>query len=197
MVSSSNPDLRCTIISMELIFPLQATFLALPLENEAKWQFQALQEDLKEFSDCLRFQNPSSPHLTLYYWKEVMEIELGQIKETAAKIVQGNSPFILRVESADTFGLRGDDRVLFLKCVFSDELARVKKACPWPENRPFKAHITIARINHPQKFAVVKKNVMKKLKDCQFKIKFDRLRLYAMVDNKRQTALEDFEFKNS
>jgi len=182
------------MITMELIFPLQATFIALPLENEAKWQFQALQEELKEFSDCLRFQNPASPHLTLYYWKEVMEIELGQIKETAAKIAQCTSPFTISVESAETFGSRGEDRVLFLKCAFSDELARVKKACPWPESRPFKAHITLARMNNPQKFAVVKKNVMKKLKDCQFEIKFDRLRLYGMVEGRRQTPIEDFVF---
>jgi 2'-5' RNA ligase len=177
---------------MELIFPLQATFLALPLENEAKWQFQALQEELKEYSDCLRFQNPASPHLTLYYWNEIMEIEIGQIKETATKIATNSNPFTLSVESAETFGSRGEDRVLFLKCSFSDELAHVKKACPWPENRPFKAHITLARMNHPQKFAVVKKNVMKKLKDCQFEIPIDRLRLYAMVEGRRQTAVEDY-----
>ena len=123
-----------------------------------------------------------------------MEIELGSIKETASKIVQRTSPFSIQVELADTFGSRGEDRVLFLKCSFSDELARVKKACPWPENRPFNAHITLARMSHPQKFAVVKKNVMKKLKDCQFEIKFDRIRLYAMVEGRRQTPIEDFVF---
>ncbi len=180
---------------MDLQFPLQATFLALPLENEAKWQFQALQEEIKDYSDCLRFQNPASPHLTLYYWKEVMEIELDQIKEISKKIASTSKPFALKVELADTFGSRGEDRVLFLKCSFFDELARLKKACPWPENRPFKAHITLARIGHPQKFATVKKEVMKKLKDCQFEIKCDRMRLYGMVNNKRQTPIEDYPFQ--
>jgi len=178
----------------DLIFPLRATFLALPLENEAKWQFQALQEELKDFEDCLRFQNPQSPHLTLYYWKEVMEIEFPKIRETSEKIASKTQPFVMHVQEAETFGFRGEDRVLFLKVAFSDELARVKKACPWYDRKQFKAHITLARMRHPQKFAVHKKEVMKRLKDCKFDIPVDRLRLYAEIEGKKQTPIQDFPF---
>jgi|SRR3989338_760385 len=175
-------------------FPLQSSFLAIPLEKEAKWQFQALQDSIKEFAEILNFQNPKTPHLTLYYWKELMEIEFPRVRETAAKIAEKTGCFNLPVVCAGTFGLRGEDRVLFLECAFSDELAKIKKACPWPDDRPFRAHITLARINHPQKFAAVKKKIMKQLKDIRFDINADRLRFYSKISGMRQTPVEDFVF---
>jgi len=178
----------------DLKFPLRATFLALPLEQNAKWQFQALQEELKPFESVLRFQNPQSPHITLQYWQEVMEIEYNQIMTQVQKIAEGAQPFTIHVEEAETFGSREEDRVLFLKVGFSEELARLKKSCPWLSDKPFRPHITLARISHPQKFAVKKKEIMKKLKDCSFDIPVDRLRLYAEVDGRKQTPLHDFEF---
>ncbi|MFA7681983.1 MAG: RNA 2',3'-cyclic phosphodiesterase [Candidatus Peribacteraceae bacterium] len=185
----------CFCIS-QLHFPLSATFLALPLEEQPKWQFQALQEELKDFENCLRFQNPQTPHVTLYYWQEVMEIEYQQIHAQAQKIAAGRAPFTMRVTHADTFGSRGEDRVLLLEVAFSEELARLKKSCPWPDGRPFHPHITLARISHPQRFATIKKKVMKALDDCAFAIPVDRLRLYAEIDGRKQTPLEDYSFSS-
>jgi len=182
---------------MNLSFPLHATFVALPLEQKAKWQFQAMQEELKEYEDILRFQNPSTPHITLQYWKEVMEIEFHQIQTQMKKIVGAATPFVLHATEVGTFGDHGNDRVLFLEIGFSEELARLKKSCPWPSGQPFHPHITLARIRHPQKFAVHKKNIMKALRDCSFDIPVDRLRLYANIDGASQTPLEDVSFSHS
>jgi len=178
----------------QLSFPLFSTFLALPLENEAKRQFQALQEELKPYEKVLRFQSPGSPHLTLQFWKEVMEIEFHQIKEQAQKIASSAQPFVMHVTAAETFGDRGLDRVLFLEVAFSDELARLKKSCPWPEGKPFSPHVTLARMRHPQSFRVKKKKIMKMLENISFAIPVDRLRLYAEVNGMKQTPLEDFDF---
>ncbi len=211
-----------------LSFPLHAAFLALPLEGAPKWQFQALQEALKPYEDSLRFQNPQSPHLTLQYWPELMEIEYHQILKQAEKIASSHHPLTLTIIGADTFGLpsyansrrpvparhrsggrsgtggqgydrqeasagrRGEDRVLFLTIAFSDELARIKKSCPWPSLEPFSPHITLARMRHPQRFATVKKKVMKELHEVTFPIPMDRLRLYAEVNGVKQTPLRDF-----
>jgi 2'-5' RNA ligase len=98
----------------------------------------------------------------------------------------------MKVTGVETFGNHGEDRVLFLTIAFSEELARLKKACPWPEGRPFAPHITLARIDHPQRFNVLKKKVMKALEDITFDIPVDRLRLYAEVNGVKQTALQDF-----
>ncbi|MDD3896961.1 MAG: 2'-5' RNA ligase family protein [Candidatus Peribacteraceae bacterium] len=179
---------------MELSFPLKAAFVALPLEGQPKWQFQALQEELKPFGEILRFQNPQSPHLTLQYWPEVMEIEYRQIQQQAGSVAERTAPFALHVIGAGTFGSRGEDRVLFLHIAFSEELARLKKSCPWVSGKRFEPHITLARTRHPQRFATVKKRVMKALDGCAFDIPVDRLRLYAEIDGRKQTPIEEYLF---
>ena len=178
-----------------LTFPLRATFLALPLEQEAKWQFQALQEEIKSFEGILRFQNPQTPHLTLQYWHEVMEIEYSSIVTQAEKIAATAKPFTLKCTGVSTFGSRSEDRVLFLDIAFSEELARLKKACPWPSAKAFSPHITLARIGHSQRFAVQKKKILKVLDNCEFEIPIDRLRLYSEIDGRRQTPIAEYPFQ--
>jgi 2'-5' RNA ligase len=179
---------------VDVQFPLRSVFLALPLEGQPKWQFQALQEELQSFADILRFQNPQSPHLTLMFWPGVGALECKGIGEQAQKIASLHAPFAMKVTGAETFGNRGEDHVLFLSVAFSDELARVKKTCPWSDGRPFAPHITLARVGHPQRFNTVKKKVMKILEGTAFDIPVDRLRLYAEVNGVKQTPLEDFVF---
>ena len=173
-------------------FPLKSVFLALPLEQGAKWQFQALQEELKPYEDILRFQNPQTPHITLMYWSEVSELEMDGIRAQVTKISAKHQPFNVEVTQANTFGSRGEDKVLFLEVAFSDALARLKKSCPWSDGRPFHPHVTLARMRNPQKFAVQKKKIMKLLANCPFSINVDHLRLYAEVDGIKQTPLADF-----
>ncbi|MDD4319897.1 MAG: 2'-5' RNA ligase family protein [Candidatus Peribacteraceae bacterium] len=173
-------------------FPLHSVFLALPLEGQAKWQFQAYQEALKPFADILAFQNPASPHLTLQFWPSVMEIEYPSIMEQAKKAAEAHVPFDVLIRGAGTFGSRGEDKVLFFTVPFSEPLARLRKSCPWPLDKPFSPHVTIARIRHPQRFNVVKKKVMKELATASFTTHVDTLRLYAEVNGNKQTPIQDF-----
>lgn len=195
------------IILDSLHFPLRSTFLALPLEGEAKWQFQALQEALRPYEESMRFQNPATPHLTLFFWPEVLELEYQGILEQAEKIASAAQPFTLKVTNAATFGdppsprgaglrgaSRGEDRTLYLDIAFSPELASVKKSCPWSEGRPFRPHITLVRIRHPQRFHVWKKKVMKAVEGAMFDMPVDRLRLYAEIEGRKQAPLRDFVF---
>ncbi len=181
---------------MGLSFPLHSAFIALPLEGQPKWQFQALQEELEPFSDILRFQNPQSPHLTLYFWKEMMKIEYDDILPKIENIAKRMPTFMLHVSGADTFGKSGDERVLFLTVAFSPELATLKKLCPWPNplDQPFNPHITIARISHLQKFAVHRKKIMKVFDGVSFDIPVDTIRFYAEIDGMKQTPVGDFAF---
>ena len=155
-------------VTAHLRFPLHSAFLAIPLEGQAKNAFQEIQSRLKEFDAIFRFQNPESPHLTLQFWKEVMEIEYYQIIPQSKKIADATSPFMLKVQGVSTFGSRGEDRVLYLDVPFSDELARLKKRCPWPNVDQFSPHITLAWIKHPGKFAVHKKKIMKTIGEVEF-----------------------------
>lgn len=178
----------------KLTFPLRSAFVALPLDDASAEVFRALQLRLAPFADILSLQNPASPHLTLQFWPSLMEIEYDQVLLQAAKIAANHAPFSVRTNGIDAFASSGRHRVLFFDVAFSDELARVKKSCPWPNVKPFTPHVTLARIRHPEKFSVHKKKVMKALEDSEFRMNFDRVRLYAQIDGVNQTPLEDFVF---
>lgn len=179
---------------MKKSFPLRSVFLAVPLEGEAKQAYTELQGRLAEFGAVLQFQNPETPHLTLQFWHEVMEIEYGQIIPQAEKISAATGSFTIKAEEAATFGDKGNDRVLFLGIPFDENLARLKKRFPWPSPQPFSPHVTLAWIKHPQRFTVVKKKVMKILSNASFTIHADRLRLYAEIEGQKQTVMRDFPF---
>lgn len=153
----------------------------------------AVQESLKQYEDILRLQQPDTPHLTLVYWKEMMEIECRQAMAQAERIAARQAPFTLRVTGADTFGSRGRDSVLFLSVAFSPELAQLKKACPWPNppSQPFHPHITLARIRRPETFSVRKKRIMKTVAETSFAVAADRMRFYAESGGQKQTPLWD------
>lgn len=175
-----------------LRFPLKSFFVAIPLEGEAKERFLQLRSALEPYRDFLSLQKPETPHLTLRFWREVMEIEHGQIVRECVKVAQRSSSFVLPVDGADTFGSRGEDRVLFLSVAFSPELATLKKLCPWPNEQPFHPHITLARVTRPQTFTVHRKKILKTLGTPSFAMDVDRLRAYAAVEGVHQTPLRDF-----
>lgn len=180
---------------MHLVFPLHSAFLALPLEGKAKNEFQRIQKLLLPYEQCFSWQSPETPHLTLMFWKELMEIEYFDIVAQAKKIADATSPFTLQVTGADTFGKNRKDAVLFLSVHFSPDLATLKKRCPWPNEKPFHPHVTLARIKHPERFGVVKKSVMKILDGASFEIPVRALRLYARIGGVHQTPVESFPFE--
>jgi 2'-5' RNA ligase len=179
---------------MDLSFPLKSAFLAIPLEGFAKEKFIVLQKELDEFSDFLKFQNPKTPHLTLYYWKELMEIEYNEVLQKTEKVAERTVPFTLHVNGGGTFGKSGDERVLYLSVAFSPELGVLKKSCPWPNppDQPFSPHITVARISHAQKFMVYRKQIMKTFHNISFDVPANLLRFYAKIDGERETPLHDY-----
>jgi 2'-5' RNA ligase len=189
---------------MQLSFPLSSAFLALPLDGTALEEFQRLQAPLEQYSDILKLQSPVTPHLTLYFWKSLMEIEYDQLLKQASSIATATQPFELQINGVDTFGHQGNDHVLFFTVAFSDELGRLKKRCPWPNiareptavpSHEFHPHITIAHIKHPGKFQIHKKKILKLLSDVSINMTCSYLRLYAEVNEQKQTPLKDFRFE--
>ena len=175
-------------------FPLKRAFIALPLEGEAKEKLRELQIRFQAYDDMLRFQNPETAHLTLYFWQELMEIEYEDMVKRVAKIAERTSPFTLKVLAAETSidPKTKLDRVLWLTIVRSEGLAKLKKLCPWPNIQPFSPHITVARISKPHDFIIHKKKIMKLLKNVSFDIPVDRIRLFAEIECEKQTPLRDF-----
>jgi 2'-5' RNA ligase len=184
---------------MSLQFPLHSAFVAIPLVGESKEQLLTYREALKPFEEFLRLQKPETPHLTLMFWRSMMEIEYHQVLSECENVARLSEAFELPVRGVDTFGAQGIDRVLFAKPVFSPELATLKKRCPWanPPNESFNPHITLARVSHPQKFRVHKKKVMKALDSLNFTLRVDRVALYASINGVNQTPVKEFLFEAS
>ncbi len=173
---------------------LQSAFIAIPLEGVAKEAFQELQGRLRPWESFLRFQSAETPHLTLYFWKELSPIEHTQALAQFSKIAACTEPFALSINDVETFGSKEGDRVLYLSVAFSPELAVLKKKCPWangPDN-PFHPHITLAFIEHPQRFLVEKKKIFKTLGHVDITLPVDRFRFYAQIDGKKQTPIEQY-----
>ncbi len=174
---------------------LSSAFLALPLEGEVKTSFRALHESLLPYEGTeLTLQSPETPHLTLYFWRTLMPVETGNVKDCARKIAAKTEPFTLAVDGVDFFSFRGSPTVLFLGISFSEELARLKKSFPWPNERPFHPHVTLARVRHAGRFAVRRKEILKVIGSPSFPVHVDRLRLYAKQGNATQVPLEEFPF---
>jgi len=170
-------------------FPLRRAFVALPLEGEAKHAFQQVQSRLAEYDRMFRFQNPETPHLTLHYFGELMEIEYGDVTKKMQNIADRTSPFTITVTGADVFKGRQPPTVLFLTVARSQELAMLKKRCPWPSTQVFHPHITLARMKKPHDFVVHQKKIMKLLKDISFEVPIDGIRMYAEIEGKQQTPI--------
>ncbi len=184
-----------------LKFPLRSAFLALPLEGEAKERFQEVQKRLFPWEKLFSFQQADRPHLTLYYWSSLMEIEYRGMERQVEKIIARTSLFNLVVTEAETFEGEKFPRVLFLQIARSEELSTLKKLCPWPNprhpepsRRAFMPHITLARMKNPQEYIVHRKDILKALKDVSFELSFDRLRFYAEIEGVKQTPIQDFVF---
>lgn len=177
-----------------LAFPLQSFFIALPLEGDVRSQFQVLQHRLQPFAECLSFQQPTTPHLTLCHWREALEIEYRQACADCERIARRTALFDLHINGVETFGAPGAEAVLFLSVAFSPPLSTLKKLCPWPNARPFHPHITIARIRHPQRFSVHRKALLKAIGHVAIDWRVTCLRTYATVDGASQTPLTDFPF---
>lgn len=115
----------------------------------------------------------------------------------AEKIAARSSPFILDINGFNTFGRTGEEKILFLTVAFSPELATLKKLCPWPNppDQPFHPHITLARINHSQKFTVHRKKIEKALDGIDIEVPATMIRFYADTNGQKQTPILDFPFR--
>jgi len=128
----------------------------------------------------------------------MMQMEYDAVQRVAQVIAERSHPFVLQTSGIETFGDRRGDRVLCLSVQFSPELAAIKKLCPWPNppGQPFHPHITIARIDHPERFSVVKKKVMRALEKQDLTVVFDRLGLFGEIDGRKQTPIKEFVFEH-
>jgi 2'-5' RNA ligase len=131
-------------------------FIAIELPGELKSMLKDFENKLKTpKSRCAKWVDPGSIHLTLKFLGNVSSKLLDELKRDVEVEVRKSQPFMLTTTETGCFlnahrprvfwlGLGGDiDRLLDLQSKIDESAGRLG----FPrENRPFAAHLTLARL---------------------------------------------------
>ena len=131
-------------------------FIAIELPGKLKAMLKDLENKLKTpKSRCAKWVDPVAIHLTLKFLGNVMPKVLEELKRDVEAEVRKSQPFMLATTETGCFpntqrprvfwlGLGGDiDRLLDLQSRIDESAGRLG----FPrENRPFTAHLTLARL---------------------------------------------------
>jgi 2'-5' RNA ligase len=136
-------------------------FLAIEPPEEVRMAVARLQEKLKrEISGAISWTRPQANHLTLKFFGDIGQNDVSNICAVVEKRLTSVSPLSLVVEKLGVFpdarkprvlwsGITKDiDRLKALQSLLTVDFAGL--GFPPEENRPFRAHLTLARIKAPQ-----------------------------------------------
>ena len=134
------------------------------LKTPALWdeKLGALQRDLKSKfgSGAFRWVKAEQIHITLRFFGWLTTTEAEQVRPLLAAIVAAHSQFTLTCENLGAFpnirrprvlwaGLKGDlERAAALQAAISSATEKFGEP---PEDRPFKPHLTLARLKEPDR----------------------------------------------
>lgn len=133
-------------------------FIALELPPDLKDSLGEVQQAMKRSGAEARWVRPQSIHLTLKFLGNIPSEMVPSIREAIETSARGTSPFEVRVAGTGAFPNERRPRVLWIGL---DEptgalmaLQKKLEAALVPlgfgaERRPFKAHLTLARIKSP------------------------------------------------
>jgi len=134
------------------------SFIAIELPGELKLELAQLQARLKaDNQPRIKWVNPNGMHLTLKFLGNIAPAMIDQITEAMTDAAQKVPPFTLDVQQLGAFpnlkrvqvvwlGLGGEiDKIKQLHQFIEANLARLGFA---PEQRPFKPHLTLARVSN-------------------------------------------------
>lgn len=105
------------------------------------------------------WSRPENIHLTLKFVGEIENARAAQLSEATARAAEQCSPFTIGVEGTGVFPPRGAPRVLWIGLIDADGglgrlHASLEQECSRfgfeKENRPFKPHLTLARLRKPE-----------------------------------------------
>jgi 2'-5' RNA ligase len=134
------------------------SFIAIELPDELKTGLSRWQAQLKAGEPPrVKWTDPYGIHLTLKFLGNIAVARTGEITEAMEAATQGISPFDLEVKDTGVFpnlrrvqvvwvGISGEiDKLSQLQRQIESNLARLGFA---PESRPFKPHLTLARLRN-------------------------------------------------
>lgn len=131
-------------------------FIAIPLSKRVKQKLLDLQQPI----DGIRWQSQEQMHLTLKFVGEVDKTTASELREELDNIVHPG--FFMTIAGIGYFPEGGQPNVIWMGIKENRTLAelhqKVERACEEvgiaPEDRPYKAHITLGRAKNVSKRAV-------------------------------------------
>jgi len=131
-------------------------FIAIELPPSVTGTMASIQQQLRASSDCpAKWTDPNGMHLTLAFLGNIADIQVQPITAAIAAVCQSLPAFQLRLSGSGAFpGLRRPDVIWIGLKDNNEQLASLHREL-WqnlkllgfaPENRPFHAHLTLARI---------------------------------------------------
>jgi 2'-5' RNA ligase len=133
-------------------------FFALPLSETVRETVWSAVRAFPVHDPPWRWIEPENYHLTLKFIGEIDERRAGELREAGAEAAAGVMPFSLRFGRFGAFPDISRPRVIFYGIEEGFEplaalAARLEEACEAlgiaRESRPFRAHLTLARIKRP------------------------------------------------
>ena len=117
-----------------------------------------LLDELRATGADLKVVAPENLHLTLKFLGDVSDERADAIVEAVRGACQGQDPFTMRLTGMGTFPPRGAPRVVWVGLEGAEPLEAIARALEerllllgYPaEDRPFRAHVTLARARSPQ-----------------------------------------------
>jgi RNA 2',3'-cyclic 3'-phosphodiesterase len=133
------------------------TFIAVEPPDVLRAAFGDFCNAISGYFPGLRWINPKNIHLTLRFLGEIDPADLGTLKEAVEKSAAGTAPFELALSKAGFFGSKRNPRVIWLgleeqpllKNLARDLEDSLHQAGFGRADKPFRGHLTLARIKRP------------------------------------------------
>lgn len=180
------------LVQFNNISDLYNVFLGVPFSDGAQKEFIGAVKVLTLYSGFLNFQKLETPHISLQFWYKVNEDLWNRIISEAENVVKNFRPFEVKINGCDFFGRPGARRVLWFKPESDGKIEEIADALPFPDERPFHAHATLARIKDSRMFDKFEKQIFDEIKNLQFKFTCDKICLYGAIAGENQIPLIEF-----
>jgi len=130
------------------------TFICIPISDQTRKSLNDIHHQIKKVAPQLSFSRLDDAHITLVFLGEVSEVKAGQISRQMDEVCSRFSPFCLPIGGGGNFGSNRSPKVIWVGVKlppvllqFQEVLAQmVEQAGFTLETRPFKPHLTVARI---------------------------------------------------
>lgn len=162
-------------------------FIAVVLPETVKEALGGVQQEMKQVGAEARWVRPQGIHLTLKFLGDISVEQVPSIRQAMEEAARGSGPFEVRIAGVGVFPNERRPRVIWVGLEEpTGALVSLQKSLEAalrplgfkPEGRPFKGHLTLARIKAPGRTGGVLKAIEAQ-KDVDLgKMSVDKIVLY-------------------